>query len=97
MHSVGAAPRQPGLALWQIRQTKVSDWDLEQAQVNQGLELALSGLRTGNQLVPNNRSRDLNGIFTNSTQHDDDNDEVRQMVAFLRRHLRDRRSCGRVD
>lgn len=47
-------PFQPGPALWEIRQNSVPEWDLKEAQVNQALDLALSGLRTGNQVVPDN-------------------------------------------
>ena len=43
---------QPGPSIWNIRNKTAPEWDLREARVNQALDLALSGLRTGRQVVP---------------------------------------------
>jgi hypothetical protein len=43
---------QPGPSIWDIRNKTVPEWQLKEARVNQALDLALSGLRTGRQVVP---------------------------------------------
>jgi hypothetical protein len=42
----------PGPDAWAVRSGQVSEGDLREAQVNQALDLALAGLRTGTPIVP---------------------------------------------
>jgi hypothetical protein len=43
---------QPGPDIWAIRNNHASKWELKEARINQALDLALGGLRTGSQVVP---------------------------------------------
>ena len=43
---------QPGPDIFVIRNNYAPDWELKDARINQALDLVLGGLRTGNQVVP---------------------------------------------
>lgn len=43
---------QPGPSMSEIRENHATEWDLKEARINQALDLTLGGLRTGNQVVP---------------------------------------------
>jgi hypothetical protein len=52
-----------GPSVWAIRNNHTSDWELKEARSNQALDLALGGLRTGDQVVPD----DLLDLLLNRT------------------------------